>query len=138
MLPIAGRRLTLGWLWCLRVPVAHGGSVRIGLRWWRRLRTPQTVPHTTHGGVMIRHRIHIVRRCRLVGRVLRLWLLLLHRVWCPMPGIWSTGITGRSHATRGCRIVSIVGVHYLRYKKSCWTATNYRRPVLTTKTLHYR
>lgn len=107
---LPGRRLSLGWLWCLWMTVAHGSSVRVGLRRRRWLRTPQAVPHTSHRGIVIRHRIHVVRRGRLIGRVLRLWLLLLHRMGCPMPCVWSTGITWWSHATRGGRIVSIVGV----------------------------
>lgn len=138
MLPIAGRRLPLGRLWRLWMTIAHGSSIRVGLGRWRWLSTPHTVPHTTHRGIMIRHRIHVVRRGRLIGRILRLrLLLLLHRVGCPMPRVWSTGITWWPHTTRSSRIVSIVSVHYLgnKKKKNCWTATNYRRPVLTTKTL---
>lgn len=96
----------------LGMTVTHRGTVRIRLRWWWRLSTPQRISHAGHTGAVIRHRVHVIGRGRLVRGILRLWLLLLHRVGCPMPRIWTPGISRWSHAPRRRWIVSIVGVHF--------------------------
>lgn len=70
MLPIAGRGLPLRGLRPLGMTVTHRGTVRVRLRWWRRLGTPQCISHTGHAGAVIRHRVHVIGRGRLVRGIL--------------------------------------------------------------------